>query len=273
MSNAKNWTITLNNYTNEDVAKLLQLQERDEVRYLCYGFEGAQSTPHIQGFISFNGRKRLPFVKELVGTRGHYEIARGTPAQNRAYCSKEGGEFFEYGELPNGQGSRTDLAELQQCVESGASSKEIAQSFFSQFIRYHRGIEKAIHYRCEPREWKTEVRVYWGLTGTGKTSRVFTECGDDAPYPHPGGGWFDGYHGQRNALFDDFGGSEFKLSYLLKLLDRYPMLVPVKGGFVQWVPRVIYITSNKSPDEWYANADSRHVDALTRRIEHISEMS
>lgn len=69
--------------------------------------------------------------------------------------------------------------------------------------------------------------------------------------------------------FDDFGGSEFKLTYLLKLMDRYPMRVPVKGSFVNWVPKKIYITSNYSPKEWFPNAKDEHVKALFRRFKKV----
>jgi hypothetical protein len=114
------------------------------------------------------------------------------------------------------------------------------------------------------------VIVYWGRTGSGKTRAVMDNIpNENSIYIHPGGQWFDGYDRHEIVLFDDFGGSEFKLTYLLKLLDRYPMRVPVKGGFVSWVPREIYITSNLDPKNWYSNAHHEHVDALFRRFSFI----
>ena len=47
------------------------------------------------------------------------------------------------------------------------------------------------------------------------------------------------------------------------------MRVPVKGGFVQWVPKRIWITSNYSPKEWYPNAKDEHVKALFRRLTRV----
>lgn len=117
------------------------------------------------------------------------------------------------------------------------------------------------------RDWVTEVLVFWGRTGAGKT-RLVHELATDL-YIHPGGAWFDGYDGQADVLFDDFGGSDFRLPYLLKLLDRYQMTVPIKGGFVQWAPRRIFITSNIDPNNWYSGAFIEHQAALRRRITGI----
>lgn len=115
--------------------------------------------------------------------------------------------------------------------------------------------------------WQPSVIVYWGRTGAGKTRAVFDNLSSPEDiYVHPGGAWFDGYEGQPIVLFDDYAGSEFKLQYLLKLLDRYPMQVPIKGGFVSFVPFEIYLTSNLNPRDWYRNANREHVDAMFRRI-------
>lgn len=147
---------------------------------------------------------------------------------------------------------------------------EIADENFKEFIKYQRGINAYRLVHSVQRDWICSVVVYWGRTGAGKTRAVHDNLpAQDALYTHPGGPWFDGYDQQPIALFDDFGGSEFKLSYLLKLLDRYPMRVPVKGGFVSWAPREIYITSNKDPTSWYANAHPEHVAALFRRFTNV----
>lgn len=120
------------------------------------------------------------------------------------------------------------------------------------------------------RDWQPSVIVYWGRTGAGKTRAVFDNLhSTEDIYVHPGGSWFDGYEGQPIVLFDDYAGSEFKLQYLLKLLDRYPMQVPVKGGFVSFVPREIYLTSNLDPADWYSNAHREHVDAMFRRFTNV----
>jgi hypothetical protein len=47
------------------------------------------------------------------------------------------------------------------------------------------------------------------------------------------------------------------------------MRVPIKGGFVNWVPKKIWITSNYHPREWYPNAKDEHVKALKRRFSKV----
>lgn len=104
----------------------------------------------------------------------------------------------------------------------------------------------------------------------GKTRSVWENATtEEDVFVYPGGGWFDGFDNHPIVLFDDFGGSEFKISYLLKLLDRYPLRVPIKGGFVEWNPLEIYITSNLNPNVWYPNAHAEHVAALFRRFTNI----
>jgi hypothetical protein len=54
------------------------------------------------------------------------------------------------------------------------------------------------------------------------------------------------------------------------MCDRYPYLAPTKGGFVQFVPKLIVVTSNKPIEYWYK--DPRiDIAPLVRRFEFIIE--
>jgi len=236
-----------------------------------YGKEIAPTTgtPHLQGFVSCNTRVSLSQLKGWLSQQAHFEIARGSPAEAAQYCRKDG-DFTEFGILPGGAGTRSDINAVQSRIRAGATRNQIRDEFFGVYARYHRAIDQYISDVQERRHWETEVKVFWGKTGTGKTRSVYEFINHDQIYAHPGGMWFDGYEGQSVALFDDFNGSEFTLSYLLKLLDRYPMKVPIKGGFVNWVPKHIFITSNKDPKtEWYPNCNEEQRRALFRRITTI----
>jgi len=269
----KHWCFTINNYDELAQERLRALAaDKERVSYLVWGREkGERGTPHLQGFISFVNKCRWVSVKEAIGARCHIEVARGTPFEAASYCKKDA-DFEEFGQLPVGGGKRSDLDSIARSIQSGASLREIQESYGGTYLRYRRSIRDEIADRVPPRLHAPTVKILWGPTGTGKTRSVYDFHLLEKIYKHDGGDWFDGYDGHDVVLFDDYSGSDFKLTYLLKLCDRYPMRVPVKGGFVQFRPLVIYFTSNVDPSEWYQNAKQAHRDAFFRRVSEIIHM-
>ena len=268
MPGSKHWCFTLNNYGSEDEERIEGLFGRQEigVKYICYGREvGETGTAHLQGFVSFDKRRTLAFVRRHISDQAHFESAKGSPTQAAAYCKKEG-DFYEAGECPGGKGTRTDIASCVEAIKNGASRRDLIENHPGTYGRYHKMCNEAIRIFSEKRTWQTKCVVYWGKTGTGKTRKVYDENGFDKVYKHLGGRWFDGYEGEDIVLFDDFDGSVFQLNYLLQLIDRYPMVVEVKGGTVNFKPRTVYFTSNKDPKTWYSNAFPEHQAALMRRL-------
>lgn len=262
---AKNWILVLNNYSDDEYERI-RVSVDTECGFWIIGKEvGKNGTPHLQCYLQFRTRKTLAGCKRLFGSRIHAEIARGSPDQNRRYCAKEG-DYVEGGTI-SCQGKRNDLADFVISAKKGASWEEALEAHPTILARYGKFADRVLTKYSIPRTWDVHVVVYWGETGTGKSRRAFEEAQN--PYVHSGGQWFDGYQGEADVIFDDFGGSEFKLTYLLKLLDRYPMRVPVKGGFANWVPRRIFITSNYCPKDWYPSAKDEHVKALFRRIHKV----
>ncbi len=265
-SQGKNWCFTLNNYGTDDEDHIKDAAANQGVRYFIFGREVAPSgTKHLQGYIQFVRRCVLSRVKRVVGDRAHVELSRGTPKQAADYCKKDG-DYCEAGEIAQGQGARTDLAQVAEACKAGESFAQIAERFPSAALRYGNGIQR-LRQLCRPsRTTPPQIWVFWGATGSGKTRRVWQYADKEQLWLHPGGSWFDGYDGHKAAVFDDFDGSWFKLSYLLRLLDRYIMMVPNKGGHAWWYPTTIYLTSNLEPKEWYPNAHAAHQAALMRRI-------
>jgi hypothetical protein len=267
MSSAKHWCFTLNNYTEDDEQRLRSIGEsKEDITYIVFGREvGQEGTKHLQGFVSYTKRRTLAWSRRFISTRAHFEKARGSPKQASDYCKKDQ-DFEEFGEVPQGQGARTDLAKVVQSIKEGATLAQLAEEHPAAVLRYGSGVQRLrLHYR-PVRESPPEIWTLWGKTGTGKTRRVWEYANKEELWVHPGDRWFDGYDGHKAVLFDDFDGSWFKLSYLLRILDRYPMQVPVKGGYAWWVPRVIYITSNLEPKDWYPQANDEHRRALNRRL-------
>lgn len=247
--------------------------ETGSFSFLLYGREvGAQGTPHLQIYLETSGKMSLSSMKKIPGlSRCHLEKANGSSAQNLAYCSKEDENPFVGGSAMK-QGKRSDLVEIQGLLDGGATVDDIADSHFSKWVVYRKSFTAYATRLIPDRDWKTHVTVLWGTTGTGKTRFVHDQIHDSTFWTPGDYQWFDGYKGQDIVLFDDFRG-EYPLALLLRLLDRYPMSIPIKGGFTKWAPRKIYITSNEPPRNWYPTAQFRSMGALLRRIEVTHEVA
>lgn len=115
------------------------------------------------------------------------------------------------------------------------------------------------------------VRVYWGVTGTGKSRKAWEEAGEEAYAKDPRTKFWDGYQSQTNVVIDEFRGG-IDIAHLLRWFDRYPVRVEVKGSSRPLVANNIWITSNLEPSRWYPDMDVMTIDALLRRLE-IEEFS
>jgi len=109
------------------------------------------------------------------------------------------------------------------------------------------------------------VNVFWGETGTGKSRRAWVEAGIDAYPKNARTKFWCGYRGQANVVIDEFRG-DIDIANMLVWCDRYPVIVEVKGSAVCLKATTIWITSNKSPRDWYPNLDPETTAALMRRL-------
>lgn len=232
---------------------------------------------HIQYTVEFRSPVRMSFLtKAWPGI--HADARRGTPEEAKTYCTKERTRIagpWEKGVFPTGQGHRTDLDILGKTIQDGASFHRLAVSSPSMVIRYSRGIQALKTWHFEPlfRPF-LDVIVHWGATGTGKTWTVYMENDDVFAVMTPSSNghiWFDGYDQQKIVLFDDFRPDWMTSSLLLRLLDKYPMTVEVKGAQVAWNPKKIFITTDAHPSGWFE--DSSTTRQLLRRISEIIHFS
>lgn len=141
-------------------------------------------------------------------------------------------------------------------------------------VKYHRGLLYAGMLMAKRRDPETPpvIEIYWGESGTGKTRKALQENEDSYLLTKPNGNntvWFDGYEGQKCVILDEFYGW-VQYDLLLRLLDRYPLRVQTKGGFVEMCATKFVITSNKPWEEWYPNIDDK--SALERRIREFGRV-
>lgn len=275
-SRSRNWCFTLNNYSArelQDLRNALDEGRRAEnfIGYGIIGFEVADSgTPHLQCYVHFERPRSLAQVKRLPGcARVHAEACKGTPGDNYNYCSK-GGEFEEFGNLPQ-QGRRSDLETVANLVNAGKTIYDIAENCPVEYIKYSKGILSLLHLRCGYRTWKTEVYWYWGSTGTGKSKTAFQQAMEDGSWyaKDPSNQWWDGYNGQEVVVIDDYRRDFCTFSYLLRLLDQYPLIVSVKGSTTQFLAKKIYITTPKNVRETWDSRTEEDLAQLERRITQV----
>ena len=271
---SRHFVFTWNNYPEDVRTKLDSLQP---AWYIFQGERaGSTGTKHLQGAISFKNPRAFSSVARKF--RGwHIEIMRGTIEQSVAYCTKEEtrdpefGEPVEFGARPRNvgrAGGRSDIDAVAQSIAEGSGVAEVAESFGGEFIKYHRGIERLIGLRFPNRDFKTEVRWYWGPTGTGKTRAACNEA--VSPYwKNPAHRWWDGYEGQEDVVIDDIRCDFAKFSEWLRLFDRYPVQVEVKGGTRNFISKRIFITAPLPPEEMWQSRTAEDLNQLRRRIEVV----
>lgn len=275
---------------DRDYTLLVTTQKREIVpTYFIYGEEICPDTGrvHHQGYIEFDVQlSGTQLVKHWPGL--HVEARIGTAEQAAAYCRKEpNAEHPDW--IPNdvvvtagvisetNQGSRTDIKCINTLIiERGQNVKDLVTSGLITNLQQLRFAEGLVKYAPVKRNWITDVYWFWGPTGVGKTRRAWDEAelaGGDTWCSSRDLQWWDGYSGQENVIIDDFRGDFCKFHELLRILDRYPYNVPIKGSFSPLLAKRIWITSPYRPEEVYQSESAReNVGQLLRRITETTKI-
>lgn len=282
------------------VAERIGTTYKTHVAYFIFQKEICSTSlrPHWQCYIEFYDAQYVTFVKDKIFADNtvHVEIRLRPREDCRQYCKKketraEGSPQevgpFEFGvwREVGGTNTKNKLAVLQEAIADGREVHELVHDDPSTVLRYRSNLE---WYRTQIQQLDAmkksrvmNVRVFYGLTGSGKTHLATNEatyyCNGDRSlvYILSGGSqgkvWFDGYRFGKVLVIDDFD-SWIPWTLLLRLLDKYPLRLEVKGGTIWAKYEEVWITSNKAPHEWTnmgERVDKRHMDALMRRIHWI----
>lgn len=263
------WIVTL---SCREHAAQPQLEDSDKLQWLLGQKEiGEGGYEHWQFVCSFKTKQRLAAVKKVWRT-AHFELCRSVAAE--AYVTKEEtrvpGSEFELGEKALKANSKVDWAKQKAFAVLG----DLDSIDAGVYIRNYSSLRRIATEHLRPKyRGKQEVNVYWGVSGSGKTHRVFQEAGEVFYIKSSTTKWFDSYRGEENIIMDEFTGT-MDIVHLLKWLDSYPLTVEVKGGQVVLNSKKWWITSNINPDEWYqGKATDEQCAALRRRMTNVVHYS
>lgn len=275
------WVFTLNNHTSEE-KRILEVDFGNprKTNYAIIGEEvGEGGTHHLQGYVECLKRCGLLAVKEAFPglKRAHLEIRLGNRRQAIDYCRKEG-NFQEFGTIPNNEETKEKLTNIQiREIALHGGSRAVARD--ERATLHQIKFARLLLEEMEPqRDAESQIVVHWyyGATGIGKSRRArweaLKEYGEDELYrkAEPSK-WFNGYDRHKAVIIDDYRDSWWIFTEILRLLDRYPTQVEVKGGMRQWVPEKIWVTSAHSPRELYKGV-GEDIQQLVRRCTVIEEM-
>lgn len=132
-------------------------------------------------------------------------------------------------------------------------------------VRYYHSIRRIQQDHLEPSPIEREVVCYWGRSGAGKSRRAWEEAGIHAYPKDPNTKFWCGYRSHQHVIIDEFRG-QISIGHMLRWLDRYPVIIELKGGASVLAATKIWITSNIPPQDWYPDLDDETKIALRRRM-------
>lgn len=134
------WCYTINNYSEEDIRRL---QEVDAVRHVCGREVGENGTPHLQGYVRFQKPQRFSWWKNQF-PRAHVEPRIGSEKQASDYCKKEGDIIIDKGhDVDTNRKYSTVNDEIDDVIaeiEDGEKYGQIRNRHKRFFFRYKRNV-------------------------------------------------------------------------------------------------------------------------------------
>ena len=280
------------------------------MKYIVFGREvGESGTPHLQGTVVFENRKRASGVKKQVGDRAHIEPVRDLE-RSIEYCKKDE-DFVEIGDpetvlaiAAKGQGARSDLEEFKESVKSGIRShkelRELHSSVYQNSYRFC--IDYVNDHTVSPevtpyplKIWQAEV---WDALKRKPDDRTVMFVVDTTG--NSGKTWFSRYYCQ---MFEDQGqiitpGKKADMAHAI-LEDRkvfffdcprskqgeyiqYDLLEELKNGMVfspkyesrmkMLQPPHVVVFMNEKPDMTKLSADRYVIKTVTRENNQVRFM-
>lgn len=277
----------------------------DFLTYIVFGEEYTKEGRfHEQGYLESKDKLRAStltnkFTKLICGGIQpdiHFEprYPKSNGEYNMKYCKKglqsheEFEEFKEKG--PNyGKGAvitelgtcslsfsgkRNDLIHARETIKKGVGIDEAIAGGMLTTAGELKTFQSLLPY-CEPKRQLINpptVICHWGISGSGKTHDAKIICPNAYRAKITRGGFWLGYDGQKEVIFDDFRSQHIEYVELLQILDKDDYKVNCKFGSRELQAHTFIFTCQKHPKDWYPelrkNEDPRQ---LLRRFTEIKE--
>jgi len=236
---------------------------------------GNAGTHHLQGYCQFTTRKSFKQAQEALNkyfAGCHLEKAKGSPDQNRAYCTKEDSRVegpWEFGSISK-PGKRNDLKEF--CDALPLTDEEIFDRFPEILARYPNFVRTAKR-RCrrlepvryEPRgEWQLDLvsycyapsdprKVRWYTDETGGSGKSYFCRHFGVGYVVTGGKHADIYYAynQEPYVFFDWprcAEESFPYGVVESFKNGYFLSTKYESAPVYFQPPIVIVFSNFTPD-------------------------
>ena len=260
---SRGWCFTLNNYTDEEYQRCIDVT----CQYIVVGKEiGESGTPHLQGYIHYKEAVPMSRVKRDLSVRAHVEKRFGTILQAVDYCKKDG-NFFENGKLRLSNDNKwKDILAL-------AKSGDLAQieDEYPAIYTLHR--EKLLSLNEQPQpilegDLQSHFEWWYGKTGTGKSHQIWTKY--PVHFDKQINKWWDGYNFEDVVVIEEADPKkcEHMAYYFKRWMDKYPFRCEIKGAHMNFIrPKKIIVTSNYTLQECFPNKED--YEPLKRRVKQV----
>lgn len=169
------------------------------------------------------------------------------------YCAKDG-NF-----ITNFYVAKTSV--YKQAIQvGGLAGLELIKEAHPRDYLLHR--EKFLSNLLVPFSGIRKVVWIWGPPERGKSEYAYLQGAKDCAYKN---GFFD-YKGDEVVVIEEIDKIKMPLEEFLRITDRYPINVNVKGAFVPWAAHTIYFTGSQPPEGVFVHEFNEQV---TRRITEI----
>ena len=301
---SKCWMLTLNfrgdcrgfdNFTAEEKVAHQRFNAAAQVApcsYCIFQGELGEDTGryHLQGYAEFDHPMTCNGVKKHFGHLVHAEVREQSQEACIRYCSKEEtraspvvsfGTPMKANKSGGTQGSRTDYKRAYELLATGKEVLDVIedQPHFIPFVSALSKVQFLLRKDVQ-RSFKTKLFVFYGDAQSGKTTAANRFAAKYGSYYKPlrgaNGVWFDGYNpfAQKVVVIDEFTGSYMSATQLNDLADKWPYWAETKGSATPFLAKVLILTSNYAPEEWYDWAnEKKHLckEALMARIDVLVE--